>query len=151
MGKFADDITTFCAPSQVNLLFGVIGFVIAFTTVGIIGSFSHLFVTLLWCLLLNYMCSIGWTTVAWFLVLWPFIVLILCIVVYLIVMGGQDLNYIYDRVGVQGPNSYIEATATTPGMTYATNLTPSLTYAATRTPGVTYGGVTSRPTGRQYR
>jgi hypothetical protein len=145
MGKFADDITTFCAPSQVNLLFGVIGFVIAFTTVGIIGSFSHLFVTLLWCLLLNYMCSIGWTTVAWFLVLWPFIVLILCIVVYLIVMAGKDIQYIYDEAGTHGPNNYIAGATMTPGMT------PSLTYAATRTPGVTYGGVTTAPTGRNYR
>jgi len=125
MGKFADDITTFCAPSQVNLLFGVIGFVIAFTTVGIIGSFSHIFITLLWCLVLNYLCSIGWTTVAWFLVLWPFIVTILGIVIYLIVMAGQDIQYIYDQSGIPIPNNYIAGATMTPGLTYGVTTAPT--------------------------
>ena len=53
MGSFTDKITTFCAPSQVNLLFGVIGFVLAFTSIGIAASFGHLFVTLVWCFILN--------------------------------------------------------------------------------------------------
>jgi len=136
MGKFADDITTFCAPSQVNLLFGVIGFVLAFTTVGIIGSFSHLFVTLLWCLVLNYLCSVGWTTVAWFLVLWPFIVTVLGIIIYLVVIAGQDVNYIYNQSGVPGPNKFIAGTTMTPGLTYATTTTPGVTYATTTTPGM---------------
>jgi len=126
MGKFADDITTFCAPSQVNLLFGVIGFVIAFTSVGIIASFSHLFVTLLWCLVLNYLCSIGWKNVAWFLVLWPFIVLILCIVIYLVIIAGKDINYVYERAGVASPNHFVAAATMTPGVTYGVTTTPGM-------------------------
>jgi hypothetical protein len=115
MGKFADDITTFCAPSQVNLLFGVIGFVLAFTSVGIIASFSHLFVTLLWCLVLNYLCSIGWTKLSWFLVLWPFMLLLLGIVVFLVVTAGNDLNYVYQQAGIPGPNQFF--VQETPGVT----------------------------------
>jgi hypothetical protein len=137
MGKFADDITTFCAPSQVNLLFGVIGFVLAFTSVGIIASFSHLFVTLLWCLVLNYLCSIGWTTVAWFLVLWPFLVLLFGIVIFLVVTAGTDINYLYNQAGVVGPNQFVRGTTTTPGGTYAVTTTPSGTRVVTTTPSGT--------------
>lgn len=101
--SFADQITTFCAPSQVNLLLGVIGIVIAFTSVGIVASFSHLFVTLLWCLVLNYLCSIGWTTFAWILVLWPFILLLLGIVVFLLVTAEKDLKYVTHSFGTTHP------------------------------------------------
>lgn len=72
------DIRTWCAPALCNLILGVIT---------IIGSLFHpivmsililnVVVTLLWSMLLQFLCKRGYTMVSWFLVLFPYVALFL--------------------------------------------------------------------------
>jgi hypothetical protein len=108
-GSFIDQITTVCTPSQVNLFIGVIGCAIALSTAGFAVSFAHLFVVLIWCLVLNYLCSVGWKNAAWFLVLWPFIMLILGLFIWLIAFADAGItNFVDTAVGI--PHVTVSAT-----------------------------------------
>ena len=125
MAGFIDQITTFCTPSQVNLFIGVIGCAIALSTVGFLVSFAHLLVVLIWCLVLNYLCSIGYKNASWFMVLWPFITLILGLFVWIVSFANTEIVDFADTlVGVPYTR---DPYMTDPYMTTAGVTTPGMT------------------------
>lgn len=78
----------FCAPTILYLVISVISMIIDIVNLTSDGNtFSqgnfvgyiifNILLIALWCLLLNYLCSIDWTPLAWALVLLPYIVLFL--------------------------------------------------------------------------
>lgn len=61
-----------CAPALVYLVLSVIGLFIGAHMFTII----HVLSILLWTFILNYICSIGYTTLSWILVLLPIIIMV---------------------------------------------------------------------------
>ncbi len=69
---------SFCTPSQVYLVFAVILFIISSIKVkpSIISVIIHSLYIIFWTLLLNFICSSGYTGIAWFILLFPFIFIV---------------------------------------------------------------------------
>ena len=98
MAGFISQITTFCAPSQVNLVLGVLAFIVSLTALGFIASSLHLLFVFLWCLVLNWLCCNGLAWLSWFLVLWPFLLLLIGVIIWLVMKSYEDLRYLSKKV-----------------------------------------------------
>uniref|UniRef100_A0A6C0HDM3 Uncharacterized protein n=1 Tax=viral metagenome TaxID=1070528 RepID=A0A6C0HDM3_9ZZZZ len=64
-----------CTPASIYFWVSIIGLTIAFLTkFKLVTSIINLFFILLWTYFLNYLCSKGYSSVSWFLVLLPIII-----------------------------------------------------------------------------
>jgi len=70
----------FCSPVVIFLVFSAIGLIsqlvaliVDYTTNNMLVFVGGLVGTILWFMVLNYLCLIDWTVLAWILVLFPFI------------------------------------------------------------------------------
>jgi len=71
-----------CTPAVVYLILAVLSIIILIVKrASFIALFFKIIIIALWTWLLNYLCSIGYKSLSWFLVLLPFIITILLIVV----------------------------------------------------------------------
>lgn len=71
-----------CTPAVVYLFLSILSILFAiYNNVGMLSILVKWIFTMLWTWVLNYICSSGYPTVAWVLVLLPFILLLLIIVV----------------------------------------------------------------------
>ena len=92
-----------CEPAKLYLLFTVIFIVMAvfngITALTVIVKFAF---ALIWTLVLNWLCSKGFSGLAWIIVLMPFIFL------FLTVFAVKDsfMLYIPDGAGIPGENEW---------------------------------------------
>ena len=71
-----------CTPAVVYLFLSILSILFAiYNNVGMLTILVKWIFTMLWTWVLNYICSSGYPTVAWVLVLLPFIILVLLILV----------------------------------------------------------------------
>ena len=71
-------ISRFCKPAQVYFAIAVLGSIFAlFKRVDILPVFSKLVFAFIWAFFLNFLCSKGYKSVSWALVLLPYIVMAL--------------------------------------------------------------------------
>jgi len=70
-----------CTPALVYFILSVIAIIgMIFTDFLVIPILIQVIYVILWTFLLNYLCSIGYGGVSWFLVLFPYIVILLMII-----------------------------------------------------------------------
>ena len=62
-----------CLASLVYFFIGIIGIMLLFKESSILGIIINLISLFAWTWFLNYLCSIGYSKISWFLVLLPFI------------------------------------------------------------------------------
>lgn len=68
----------FCQPAKIYLAIAALGSLIAIMSrVPAMPVISKLAFAFLWSLFLNYLCGKGYTSVSWFLVLLPYVLLLL--------------------------------------------------------------------------
>lgn len=78
------DFKKFCTPAKLYFAFSVLSCIIMlFSRMPILTVFTKLLFAFLWTFILNWLCSKGFKSVSWFLVLLPFIMMFL---VYLKIM-----------------------------------------------------------------
>ena len=69
--------TEMCTPAQIYLglsLISTIGF--SAHSVHFLATIWHLFMNLMWTYFLNYLCEQGHSGISWFLILFPFIIIL---------------------------------------------------------------------------
>ena len=72
------DSKKFCSPAKLYLLFSVVSCIIMlFNRMSILAVFSKLLFAFLWTLVLSWLCHKGYKSLSWFLVLLPFIMMLL--------------------------------------------------------------------------
>jgi ABC-type uncharacterized transport system permease subunit len=72
------DFSKLCTPAKVYFAIAVIACIIAlFNNVSIFGVFVKLVFAFIWAYILAYLCDKGYKTISWFLVLLPYIILLL--------------------------------------------------------------------------
>lgn len=69
---------SYCTPAQIYLIFAVILLIVSSIKVKptIMSVIIHSLYIIFWTLLLNFICSKGYTGVAWFILLFPFIFIV---------------------------------------------------------------------------
>lgn len=83
-----------CAPALIYFVLSVIAIIgMIFTGFLIIPILIQIIGVLIWTWLLNYLCSIGYEGVSWFLVLFPYIVLFI-----MVILAGSLLKKIIKSV-----------------------------------------------------
>jgi len=68
---------TFCVPAMIYLLLSIISTLLMAWNVSFFTITIKIIFVLLWATFLNYLCSNGYSSIAWFLVLLPFVFFIL--------------------------------------------------------------------------
>jgi hypothetical protein len=79
----ASVISTFkslCTPAMVYVVIGIIGIITMLGKVSILASVGNLLFMLLWTWFLNFLCSKNLTGVSWFLVLIPYVFMIIVVI-----------------------------------------------------------------------
>ena len=71
------DISSFCTPAIVYLVIAVLGFLTTITKSSVMSMISSAIFIFLWTWFLNFLCSKGYTGISWFLVVFPFILMLL--------------------------------------------------------------------------
>jgi hypothetical protein len=72
------DFSKLCTPAKLYFAIAVIASVIAlFYNVSIYAVFIKLVFAFIWAFILGYLCDKGYKTISWFLVLLPYIILLL--------------------------------------------------------------------------
>jgi hypothetical protein len=85
-----DSPKNYCTPAQVYLVFSIILLIVSSFQVkpSILSVVIHSLFIIFWTLLLNFICSQGYTGVSWFILLFPFII----IVFYILLGIGIDIS-----------------------------------------------------------
>jgi hypothetical protein len=72
------EFSKLCTPAKIYFAIAVIAsIVMLFSGVSFIAVFIKLFFSFIWTFILSWLCSKGFTSVSWFLVLLPYIILLL--------------------------------------------------------------------------
>jgi len=72
------DFSKLCTPARLYFVIAVIASVIAlFNGVGVIAVFIKLIFAFIWTFILAWLCNKGYKTISWFLVLLPYIIIVL--------------------------------------------------------------------------
>ena len=87
------DFTKLCTPAMIYFVFGMITLVLAiFNNLQVITILISAFFIFAWTWFLHFLCSKGYTTVSWILVLLPFISMLLIFLMMLttaVIVGGN--------------------------------------------------------------
>jgi hypothetical protein len=80
-------ITTFCTPAKVYLILAATGFIASlFNKIGVVQLLSSIILIPLWTLLLNWLCSKGFSVLSWFLVILKYFVFFALMSLYLTIL-----------------------------------------------------------------
>jgi hypothetical protein len=104
MANLKDKVSTFCLPAKIYLVLAVISIIVGFVTgATLIFVFVKLVFAILWTLLLNFLCSSGLTPLSWFLVLLPYIFILLAFIILLTTSVANKVGQINTGIlnGVQ--------------------------------------------------
>ena len=72
------DFNKLCTPAKIYFAFSVLSCIIMlFNKIPILAVFSKLVFAFLWTFILGWLCSKGYKSISWFLVLLPFIMMLL--------------------------------------------------------------------------
>ena len=72
------DFNKLCTPAKIYFAFSVLSCIIMlFNRIPVLAVFSKLIFAFLWTFILGWLCSKGYKSISWFLVLLPFIMMIL--------------------------------------------------------------------------
>ena len=78
MKCFKDTFKQMCTPAQVYLAIAFLGdFISLFNHNAVVNVIINLFFALIWTFVLSWLCSKGYESLSWFLVLLPYVILLL--------------------------------------------------------------------------
>ena len=84
------DFSKLCTPAKLYFAIAVIACIIAlFSGIGIVSVFVKLVFAFIWTYILSWLCGKGYQSVSWFLVLLPYIVILLGVIGLLSLTKGQ--------------------------------------------------------------
>lgn len=79
-----------CTPAKLYFAIAVIACIIAlFSGSGVIVAFVKLVFAFIWTFILSWLCSMGYTSLSWFLVLLPYIIILLAVIGFMRLTKGQ--------------------------------------------------------------
>ena len=79
-----------CAPALFNLILSITGIIIMIAFNFSIGQFISSFIyTVGWTYAINALCFYGYNVLAWFLVLFPFIIILLAVLFFFSLFSGM--------------------------------------------------------------
>ena len=80
-----------CTPAQIYLVLAILSIIVAsFTKFHILAIVFKVIFALVWAWFLNFLCSNGLTAVSWFLVLLPYILILLAILGFVYLKNSND-------------------------------------------------------------
>ena len=89
-----------CTPAKIYLIIAVFACVVSlYNKVMFVPVFMKLLFALLWTYILGWLCKKGFTNVSWFLVLFPYVVILLAA---LCIVNLSQYNSMFSSVGLQG-------------------------------------------------
>ena len=89
-----------CTPAKIYLTIAVVSSVIALYNKVMFGAvFTKLLFAMLWTYILSQLCKKGYANVSWFLVLFPYVVILLAA---LCIVNLYEYNSMFSSVGLQG-------------------------------------------------
>ena len=89
-----------CTPAKIYLIIAVVASVVALYNKVMFGAVLMKFLfALLWTYVLGWLCKKGYTNVSWFLVLFPYVVILLAA---LRIANLSQYNSMFSSVGLQG-------------------------------------------------
>jgi hypothetical protein len=98
MKKFA----SLCTPAKIYFAIAVISSIIAlFNGFGILAVLIKLIFALIWTMILGWLCKKGWHALSWFLVLLPYIIILLAML-RIMRLSAQHRQFL-NAVQLQGP------------------------------------------------
>ena len=137
--EFCTPVTIFLVISAIGLISQAVGVVQSYSANNLLILIGGALGTLLWFLLLNYLCSIDWTGLAWFLVLLPLLLfvfmLLLIIEIVVLARNGSTSNSLYSWW--QSNNITTMPSTTMPSTTMPSKTMPSTTMPSTTMPSTT--------------
>lgn len=72
------EFSKLCTPAKIYFAIAVIATIVAlFNGVGLMFAFMKMFFAFIWAFILGWLCDKGYSSVSWFLVLLPYIVIVL--------------------------------------------------------------------------
>ena len=96
------DFSKLCTPAKIYFAIAVISCIVAlFNRVSIVATFVKLVFAFIWTYILGWLCSEGYTSLSWFLVLLPYIVILLAVVGFMRLSKGQ--RGFLNTIQLQGP------------------------------------------------
>ena len=95
------DFTNLCTPAKIYFAIAVIGTLFAlFNHVPLIMAFTKLVFAFIWTFILSWLCDKGYTSISWFLVLLPYIIIFLAMLnIYHV---SQEHKQIMRNIKLQG-------------------------------------------------
>ena len=96
------DFSKLCTPAKIYFAIAVIACVVALINgMGIISVFMKLVFAFIWTFILGWLCSKGYQSLSWFLVLLPYIVILLGVIGLMRLTSGQ--RNMLNAIQLQGP------------------------------------------------
>jgi hypothetical protein len=96
------DFSKLCTPAKLYFAIAVIACVIAlFNGLGVIAVLVKLIFAFIWAYILSWLCSKGYQSVSWFLVLLPYIIILLGVIGLMRLTKGQ--RNLLNSIQLQGP------------------------------------------------
>uniref|UniRef100_A0A6C0ATQ1 Uncharacterized protein n=1 Tax=viral metagenome TaxID=1070528 RepID=A0A6C0ATQ1_9ZZZZ len=93
--KLNISFTQLCTPALIYLIIAIIGMVFSLMTMNAMSIVVNLVFIGIWTWFLNFLCTKGYKTISWFLVVAPF--------VFLIFMFGITLDVVKNYAGTEQP------------------------------------------------
>ena len=88
MASISSSFKSLCTPAMIYLVIGVISLLFMIGKVSIVSLVVKVIFLLLWTWFLNFLCSKGYTGISWFLVVIPYVFLVLVLIFAVDVLGG---------------------------------------------------------------
>jgi len=84
------DFSKLCTPAKIYFVIAVLACIVAlFNGLGVISTLVKLIFAFIWTFLLGWLCSKGYQSLSWFLVLLPYVIILLAIVGFLRLTKSQ--------------------------------------------------------------
>ncbi len=95
------DFAKLCTPAKIYFAIAVIASIFAlFNGISLLAVFFKLVFAFIWTFILGFLCKKGFTAISWFLVLLPYIVMVLSIIGFMR-LSAQQRAYL-NTVKIQG-------------------------------------------------
>lgn len=117
------DFSKLCTPAKIYFAIAVIAAVVGlFSGISVMAIFMKLVFAFIWTYVLGWLCNKGYTSISWFLVLLPYIIIILAMLnIYHVT---QEHRQIMRSVGLQGAYGQEAMTNGREAMKPGTHLAP---------------------------
>jgi len=101
------EFSSLCTPAKIYFAIAVIASIIMlFNGISFVAIFLKLFFAFIWTFILGFLCKKGFTAISWFLVLLPYIVLLLAMFKIANITQHKDIMKTLQLQGVYGQEGF---------------------------------------------